>query len=95
MTILIVAAIVYRINGMVYLVTGQKEREKVGKYILACIVVLLGQYLLPYLAGGVFTELLLQRMVWMISLMYFLVSAILLWTASCMAVSLGLRWKKQ
>lgn len=88
-TILIVAAIVYRINGMVYLVTGQKEREKVGKYILACIVILLGQYLLSYLAGGVFTELLLQRMVWMISLMYFLVSAILLWTASCMAVSLA------
>lgn len=88
-TILIVAAIAYRINGRVYLVTGQKEREKVGKYILACIVILLGQYLLPYLAGGVFTELLLQRMVWMISLMYFLVSAILLWTASCMAVITG------
>lgn len=87
--ILVAAAIVHMINRMVYLALGQKGKENVGKYILACIVILLGQYLLPYLASGVFTRLLLQRMVWMISLLYFLVSAILLWTASGVAAGLA------
>lgn len=87
--ILVAAAIVHMINRMVYLALRQKEKENVGKYILACIVILLGQYLLPYLASGVFTRLLLQRMVWMISLLYFLVSAILLWAASGVAAGLA------
>lgn len=88
-TILVAAAIVHMINRMVYLALGQKGKENVGKYILACIVILLGQYLLPYLISGVFTRLLLQRTVWMISLLYFLVSAILLWAASGVAAGLA------
>lgn len=87
--ILVAAVIVHMINRMVYLALGQRGKENVGKYILACIVILLGQYLLPYLASGVFTRLLLQRMVWMISLLYFLVSAILLWAASGVAAGLA------
>ena len=87
--ILVAAAIVHMINRMVYLALRQKGKENVGKYILACIVILLGQYLLPYLASGVFTRLLMQRMVWMISLLYFLVSAILLWAASGVAAGLA------
>ena len=87
--ILVAAAVVHMINRMVYLVEGQKGKENVGKYILACIVILLGQYLLPYLASGVFTRLLLQRMVWMISLLYFLLSAILLWAASGVTAGLA------
>lgn len=89
--ILVAAAIVHMINRMVYLALGQKGKENVGKYILACIVILLGQYLLPYLASGVFTRLLMQRMVWMISLLYFLVSAIFLWAASGVAAGLAAR----
>ncbi len=87
--ILVAAAIVHMINRMVYLALRQKGKENVGKYILACIVILLGQYLLPYLASGVFTRLLMQRMVWMISLLYFLVSAIFLWVASGVAAGLA------
>ena len=87
--ILVAAAIVHMINRMVYLALRQKGKENVGKYILACIVILLGQYLLPYLASGVFTRLLMQRMVWMISLLYFLVSAIFLWMASGVAAGLA------
>ena len=87
--ILVAAAIVHMINRMVYLALGQKGKENVGKYILACIVILLGQYLLPYLASGVFTRLLMQRMVWMISLLYFLVSAIFLWAASGVAAGMA------
>ena len=90
-TILVAAVIVHMINRMVYLALGQKGKENVGKYILACIVILLGQYLLPYLISGVFTRLLLQRTVWMISLLYFLVSAILLWAASGVAAGLAAR----
>lgn len=88
-SILVAAAIVHMINRMVYLALRQKGKENVGKYILACIVILLGQYLLPYLASGVFTRLLMQRMVWMISLLYFLVSAIFLWVASGVAAGLA------
>lgn len=87
--ILVAAAIVHMINRMVYLALRQKGKENVGKYILACIVILLGQYLLPYLISGVFTRLLMQRMVWMISLLYFLVSAIFLWVASGVAAGLA------
>lgn len=87
--ILVAAAVVHMINRMVYLALRQKGKENVGKYILACIVILLGQYLLPYLASGVFTRLLMQRMVWMISLLYFLVSAIFLWVASGVAAGLA------
>ena len=87
--ILVAATIVHMINRMVYLALRQKGKENVGKYILACIVILLGQYLLPYLASGVFTRLLMQRMVWMISLLYFLVSAIFLWVASGVAAGLA------
>ena len=87
--ILVAAAIVHMINRMVYLALRQKGKENVGKYILACIVILLGQYLLPYLASGVFIRLLMQRMVWMISLLYFLVSAIFLWVASGVAAGLA------
>lgn len=77
-TVLVVAAVVYGIYRMVYLVEGRQGKTNVGKYILAGIVILLGQYLLPYLIGGVFTTLLMRRTVWMLSLLYFLVSAILL-----------------
>ena len=89
-TILVAAGIVYMIHRMVSLVTGQKGKANAGKYILAGIVILLGQYLLPYLISGVFTNLLMQRMVWMLSLLYFLVSAILLWAADGCAVALAL-----
>ena len=89
-TILVTAGIVYMIHRMVSLVTGQEGKANVGKYILAGIVILLGQYLLPYLISGVFTNLLMQRMVWMLSLLYFLVSAILLWAADGCAVALAL-----
>ena len=89
-TVLVVAAVIHGIRRMVSLVTGQKGKTNVGKNILAGIIILLGQYLLPYLISGVFTRLLMQRTVWMLSLLYFLVSAILLWAADGCTVALAL-----
>ena len=38
--ILVAAVIVHMINRMVYLALGQRGKENVGKYILACIVII-------------------------------------------------------
>ena len=85
--IITAGAVVRSICRMVELVTGYKRKRSVGGYVLACIIILLGQYALPYLVGGIFTRLLLIRMVWMVSLLYFLVNAIFLWAASCLTAA--------